>query len=378
MITFENSEKRIVYFLLCLGSFTISFNLAAITAAVPVISGDLHLPDLLVAKIIPFYFIPYGIAALIYAPLMRFFNYRTVLAVSMLFYALACYFCAMSAQLGLLFVGRVAMGIAAAGVIPLGLMIIGEFYPKSIRGRLVGIFFGCTFIASLTGVISTSFADWRYLFHIPALLGLILMLSVWIYPSGLLRKKHDGHINYLKSLRTPHALPVFLFIFAISFLYHGVYTWYGVYLSRVYHLDKVTISFLVAGTLVGGFCGQLLGGVLSDLKGREVACYTGIIGLGLSIVLLYFKHPLAILAVVLFCIATSWTIGHNGLSTVLTDFPDEDRPIIASLNSAVRFTSGGLGFQISSLFVSTSFELTFLAIGILILLLAFIFKYIIP
>jgi hypothetical protein len=81
---------------------------------------------------------------------------------------------------------------------------------------------------------------------------------------------------------------------------------------------------------------------------------------------------------VLFAISVCWTIGHNGLSTVLADFPDEDRPIIASLNSAVRFISGGLGFQFSALFVGASFGLTFLGIGILILLLAYILKYIIP
>ncbi|HLF18567.1 MAG TPA: MFS transporter [Candidatus Omnitrophota bacterium] len=378
MIRFETSEKRFVYVLLCLASFTISFNLAAITAAIPVISSDLNLPDFLVAKIIPYYYIPYGLAALIYAPLTRFFSYRSVLTVSMVFYAGACYFCATVAELNFFFLGRIAMGITAAGVIPLGLMVIGEFYEKNIRGRLIGIFFGCTFVASLLGVILGGFADWRWLFTAPAILGGLLSLLVSLCPSSILRQKHLGHINYFQSLGNSSILRVFLFIFAISFLYHGVHAWYGVYLNRVYHLDKLAISIFFIITLIGGFVGQLLGGVISDLKGRKAACYMGVIGLGLSTIFLYTTYPLFALAIILFSIPMCWTIGHNGLSTVLTDFPDEDRPIIASLNSAVRFFSGGLGFQVSSLFVEQSFRLTFLGIGILILLLSFILKYIIP
>lgn len=377
-IVYGLMNKKIVFLLICLGNITISFNLAAITAAIPVISADLGLLDFLVAKIIPYYLMPYGIAALIYAPLTRFFSYRLVLAVAMILYAMACYFCALVKDLNLLFLGRAVMGIAAAGAIPVGLMVIGEFYEKNIRGRLVGIFFGCTFVASLAGVILGGFADWRWLFIIPAFLGVFLAALLFSYPSVLLQKKHLGHINYLQSLRNPRILRVFLFIFVISFLYHGVHMWYGVYLSRIYHLDKLAISGFFVMTLMGGFIGQLLGGVISDLKGREVACTSGVVGLGLSTIFLFPTYPLFILAFVLLSISMCWTIGHNGLSTILTDFPDEDRPIIASLNSSVRFFSGGLGFQVSSLFVEQSFKLTFLGIGILILLLTFILKFIIP
>ena len=56
------SDKKIIFVLLCLGCVTISFNVAAIAAAIPAISSDLSLPALAVARIIPFYMIPYGAA----------------------------------------------------------------------------------------------------------------------------------------------------------------------------------------------------------------------------------------------------------------------------------------------------------------------------
>ena len=185
-------------------------------------------------------------------------------------------------------------------------------------------------------------------------------------------------INYVKSLSNPAILKVFLFIFAISFLYHGVHKWYGVYLSQVYGFDKLTISFFFILTVVGGMLGQLTGGVLSDKKGRLFTCLTGILGLGFSITLLYGSYPKFILGLVLLFISIFWTIGHNGISTVLTDFSDEDRPIMVSLNSSIRFLSGGLGFALSSFLVAKSFTATFLTIGLLTLLLSFAIKKIVP
>jgi len=371
-------DKKIIYTLLCLGCFTISFNVAAITAAIPIISLDLGLADFLVAKIIPYYLIPYGVGALLYAPLTRFFSYRSVLGVSMALYAFSSYFCATSSELNSILIGRVCMGVAGASAIPIGLMVIGEFFEKEIRGRLVGAFFGFSFVASFIGIVTGGFAHWRMLFFAPAAIGTILAILLFVYPTEILKKKHVGNINYLTALSNKAILKVFLFIFVISFLYHGVHKWYGVYLSRVYGLNQLAISWFFIVTLVGGFIGQLTGGVISDLKGRRMACYVGILGLGLSILFLAGTYPLFVLGVVLLVVSMCWTIGHNGISTVLTDFPDEDRPTIASLNSSVRFISGGLGFQISALFVSSSFGLTFLVIGILILLLAFTIRYILP
>jgi hypothetical protein len=77
-------------------------------------------------------------------------------------------------------------------------------------------------------------------------------------------------------------------------------------------------------------------------------------------------------------ISAGWTVGHNGLSTVLTDFPDADRPTIASLNSSVRFFSGGLGFCVSAVFVEKSFSMTFFSIGVLIFITSLFITKLVP
>ena len=371
-------DKKYVYALICFGCLTISFNVAAIAAAVPFISSDLKLSNLLVAKIIPYYLIPYGLGALIYAPLTRHVSYRWVYCITMFLYALFCLVCGFATNLDLLLFGRIGMGIAASSAIPLGLMLIGEFFDKTIRGRLVGVFFSCAFIASIAGLIVMGTMEWPWIFHVPTIMAVVLAFVALINPPKILNKKHTGHINYLRALKQPDIAKVFAYIFIISFLYHGVHKWYGVYLSQAYGFDKLTISFFIILTVVGGMFGQIFGGVLTDKRGRLTACTIGIVGLSLSICLLFGYYSKLILGIILLLISVFWTVGHNGISTVLTDFAHEDRPIIASLNSSVRFISGGLGFYVSSFFVEKSFSQTFLSIGICLIVLAYFLKFVVP
>ncbi len=132
---------------------------------------------------------------------------------------------------------------------------------------------------------------------------------------------------------------------------------------------------ILAMTLIASAFGQMLGGYLSDKKGRLRTCYLGVIGLGVSVLLLFWQYPLVILNIILLLISVFWTIGHNATSTILTDFSSEHRAVLASMNSSVRFVSAGLGFSLSHVFVQQSFKLTFLMIGILIVLLSSIINY---
>ena len=296
----------------------------------------------------------------------------------MALYGIACLLCARAESLNVILFCRVVMGISAAGVIPIGLMLIGEYFEKSIRGRLVGFFFSNAFIASIMGLAVGGILHWRFIFLIPAVLAILMLLLVLLDQSEILRDRHEGHISYLAVLKKSQILKVFAFIFAISFLYHGVHKWYGVYLSREYGFDNLKINMFVVLTVMAGMFGQLLGGYFSDRRGRFFTARLGVIGLAASIMGLCVTHHPLVLAVVLIFISVFWTIGHNGISTVLTDFSNEDRPVIAGLNSSVRFISGGLGFTLSSHFVELSFGKTFFIIGCLILTLFFTLRRVIP
>lgn len=369
-----NFEHKKIIFLTCLGNIAISFNTGAVAAAIPLIAADFQTTDFAVARIVPYYMIPYGLGALLYAPLTRFFAYRAILIAAMAVFAIFSLISGMSQSLTAIFAAQIAAGIAAASSTPLGLMMIGDLFEKNVRGRLVGTYFGCSFFAAVGGMIFMGTLHWRWLFLVPAVLGALTAVCWIFFSNALVNQGHKGSIDYVKALAKPHIRNVFLLIFAMSFLYHGVHKWYGVFLTREYGLEKGAISLILVIAALAGLTGQQIGGYLSDKKGRLTASYVGMGALAAGVVLLSVHFPIPLVVVIFALIAIGWTISHNSVSTVLTDFPDDDRPLIASLNSSVRFISGGLGFSASKFFVAQSFSLTFLGIGVLILLLIFIIK----
>ena len=371
-------KNKLTFFLLCLANIAVSFNFAALAAIVPIMSDDLGLPVISVSRILHYYMIPYGLGALLYPPLVRRFNFKTILAGCLLTYAVSNFLCVIFSYLPLILAARILQGLAAASVVPLTLIIIGRFFEKEIRGRSVGLFFSVSFMASLVGIVVSGFVSWRWLFTIPAGLSAVGFVAVCLLSSEIFSQREEGKIDYWSVFNQEEVLKVFVYVFMISFLYHGVHKWLGVYLSQIYGLKQSAVSFYFMLIAIGGAVGQNIGGHLTDKKGRFLSCLIGVLVLAFSTMLLYFKFPLVILGIIFLGFAVGWTIGHNGVSTILTDFPDEKRSEIAGLNSAVRFFSGGLGFFCGGAFVQKNFALTFLGYGLLMLVMAIFLKYIIP
>lgn len=371
-------SKKFIIALLGLGNIAISFNVGAVAAAIPLIASDFGLSDLVVSKIVPFYMIPYGLGALLYAPLSRVVSYRKILLWSSISYAVFSLAAAVSTSLNQMLLAQIGCGIAAASSTPMSLIIIGELFEKNVRGRLVGSYFGCAFFASVLGMFCMGTVHWKWLFIIPAILGILTTIG-WVFlKTDLINRVHSASVNYIEALGKNHIRDVFIFIFVMSFLYHAAIKWYGVYLAHDYGFGKETISMVLIFTALFGLLGQQIGGFLSDKKGRLFACYVGMSGLAWGMCLLFGHYSLAVVIAILSFIQIGWTISHNSISTVLTDFPDDDRPIIASLNSAVRFVSGGIGFSLSKFLVEKSFSKTFLGIGIIFGLLIFSVRKVFP
>jgi predicted MFS family arabinose efflux permease len=364
------NNKKLVFALLCLQGIVISFNISAVAALIPSISYSLCMPDFLVAEIIPFYMIPYGLGALIYAPLVRVVKPKIIMLSSFIVFTIFSLICAATNSLELLAWARAFTGIAAASVIPLSLIIIAELGEKEIRGRMVGVFFSTTFIASIAGVALSSVVGWRFLFYLPAILGLVTTLLIFLLFPDEIKQQRNIKVNYINVISKPEIFKIFFFIFLISMIYHATFNWLGVYLDKVYNLSQFKISMFITAIGISGAFGQILGGFLSDKKGRIRACNLGLMILAVTIMLLYVKFPLWFLAVVFIAFGIGWTINHNSLATILTDFPDEYRASVASLNSSVRFISGGLGASLGGMFFQYNFGYTFLAFGILLLVLS--------
>jgi len=355
--------RIVTFIILCLEGAVLSFNVAAAAALVPSIASDFVLSQFFVGKIIWLYMLAYGLAALLYGPMVRAFDARKVELICIFLFSLANFFAGFSTNIYQLFAARFLMGVFGASVIPLGIILIARHIPQNKRGGYVGVFFGSTFIASLLGLFLSGLIHWRLIFIIPAVLGFILWVFMLFYLPSFKEDRGSFRFGYFAALKDRKVARVFLYIFLVSLIYHGIQQWLGVYFSSRFYLNQFYISMLITLTSLAGIFGEFWGGRLADKLSRQKVVNFGILGMAFCVFLLILKLPFVLLVVVMILWGLSWTFNHAGLATLLTDLPAEFLNEAASLNSGVRFISGGLGASLGGLIMQKSFTLGFLVFG---------------
>ncbi|MFA4992358.1 MAG: MFS transporter [Candidatus Omnitrophota bacterium] len=360
------------FVILCLEGAVLSFNVAASAALIPSIATDFVLSQFVVGKIIWFYMIPYGVAAFFYGPLVRAFDARKVELFCIFLFSLSNLQAGISQNISTLFVARFMMGLFGASVIPLGLILIARHLDETRRGRYIGLFFGSTFVASLLGLFLSGIINWRLMFIIPAASGFILWVFMYIHLPSFKEKTENFRLGYLEAFRNKKVVKIFSYIFFISLIYHAVQQWLGVFFSTQLNLGQFTISMLITLTSLSGIFGEVWGGRLADSIGRLKVVNLGIAFMVLGVFLLLVKLPLGLLVLVMVIWGLGWAFNHVGLSTILTDLPEKFLNEAASLNSGVRFISGGIGVCLGGLIMQKSFVLGFLVFGLGLLILLYV------
>jgi len=355
--------KKSTFSILCLEGAVLSFNVAAAAALIPSIAQEFALSQFLVGKIIWLYMIPYGLAAFFYGPIVRVFDARRVELICIFLFSLANLLAGLSNSIYVLFIARFLMGLFGASVIPLGLILIAERISVEKRGSYIGVFFGVTFIASLLGLFLSAIINWRLIFLIPAVLGFVLWIFMFIYLPSFKREVGIFEFNYFSAFKNKDVLRIFVYIFLISLIYHAIQQWLGVYFSTQLGLTQFAISMLITLTSLSGVFGEIFGGSLADSLGRHKVVRLGIALMVISIFVLTLKLPVIILALIMIIWGLGWTFNHVGLATMLTDLPRNLLNEAASLNSGVRFISGGIGVSLGGLIMHKSFVLGFVIFG---------------
>ncbi|MCK9432156.1 MAG: MFS transporter [Candidatus Omnitrophica bacterium] len=369
--------KKATFIILCLEGALLSFNVAASAALVPSIAADFVLSQFTVGKIIWLYMVPYGLAALFYGPLVRAIDARKVELVCIFLFSLANLMAGVASDIRVLFAARFLMGFFGASVIPLGIILIGRHIRKEERGRYIGLFFGATFVASLLGLLLSALISWRLIFLIPACFGFLLWVLMYFFLPSFKEDRGVFRFGYLEALKDKKTAGVFVYIFLASLAYHGVQQWLGVYFSTRMLLCQFYISILITITSFSGVFGELWGGRLADRLGRKRVADLGIIGMVICVLFFLLKMPMAAIIFLMVLWGLSWTFNHSGTATFLTDLPGEFLNEAASLNSGVRFISGGLGAVLGGLLMRRSFSAAFVCFGAVLLTLLFLGRFLI-
>jgi len=186
-----------------------------------------------------------------------------------------------------LFITRAFLGIGEAGYAPASLSLIGDYFPKEKRGRMLSIWstgnlFGTAIGLALGGPIADKLG-WRWAFYIVGIPGLLAAFFIWrvIEPQrGAFDteegKEHEVSIahgslgkDFFSVVRKLIKIPTYWVLvgaFICSFFIVGAaLAWFPTYLIRTFQLSATKAGILSAGALAGGsLVGTLLGGWLAD------------------------------------------------------------------------------------------------------------------
>ncbi len=300
-----------------------------LSAILPSIKHEFHLTDFHGGLLISAFLIVYALSALPLGIWADRSIRKNIVAVCVGIWSVATALAGFAQNIVQLFSMRAILGIGEAGYGPASLSLLGDFFPRAKRGRVLSFWSIGTLLGAAIGVaLGARIADtlgWRWAFYIVGIPGLIAAFLAWrmIEPR---RGAFDNEVedidendsvqehgkigkNFWEIARKLFQIPTYwVLIGALIFSFFtigGTSFWLTSYLVRDYGLSLTKAGSISGIVLVSsGLTGTLLGGWLADFmqrrrpEGRLLTCVLGfLIGAPLVLVALFIHTLLPFIAV---------------------------------------------------------------------------------
>lgn len=346
------AERRMLAFV-CSAAFLVFAQTFLVAPLIPQLSMVFRSPVEWVGFAVPAYVVPQAIGTLFAGPVSDRVGRRAVIFGS-LFAFIA--FTAVTASVRSVdaFIGwRVATGISAAGIVPIGLTLIGDLVPYARRGRAVGWLFGSiaggTATGAAVGALLEPLVGWRSLF-----LGVAMFCATAVAlalatralpPSRTAAAATTAAVlrGYRRLLAMARARRTYGYVLLNAILQSGVFTWLGVYLHRRFGLGEGGIGLVLLGYGVPGLVFGPIIGKLADRYGRARIIPAGVALTGTCALLLALPLPLNGVRVAIILLSLGFDLTHPLLAAIATDLGSVARGQAVALMAFSLFSGFGLG-----------------------------------
>lgn len=178
----STSNRRWLLGLTSIASFMVALDLLIVSTALPTIRLDLQASITQVQWTVTAYGLSFAGFLMTGAALGDRFGRRRVFMIGLAVFAMASAGCALSANVEWLIASRAVQGVGAALVMPLSVVLLSSGFPKSSRGRALGIFEGLTGLATIAGPpvggIIAQMVGWEAIFWVNVPIAVLLLILV--------------------------------------------------------------------------------------------------------------------------------------------------------------------------------------------------------
>lgn len=362
---------------ICTAAFLVFTQTFMVAPLIPHLAAVFHSRVGWVGLAIPAYVVPQGLSILFAGPLSDRLGRRSVIVGALVA------FCAITAATATaeridVFIGwRFATGIVAAGIVPIGLTMIGDVVPYQRRGRAVGWLFGSIAGGTATGAAAGALLEpligWRGLFLVVAALGAVVVIGALATAAFPCLGRPDAPPpwsvvarGYAELLSRARAQRTYGYVLLNAILQSGVFTWLGVYLHQRFGLDETHIGLTLLGY---GVPGLLLGpviGKLADRYGRARIIPTGVALTGVCALALAPVLPLVAVQAAIILLSLGFDLTQPLLAGIATDLRGPKGQAVA-LMAFCLFNGFGLGSLLFQAALKLGFPGALVAFGVVAL-----------
>src|SRR5712691_2663303 len=260
-----------------------------LSAILPSIKHEFHLTDFHGGLLISAFLIVYALSALPLGIWADRSIRKNIIAVCVGIWSVATALAGFAQNIVQLFSMRAILGIGEAGYGPASLSLLGDFFPRAKRGRVLSFWSIGTLLGAAIGVaLGARIADtlgWRWAFYIVGIPGLIAAFLAWrmtepergafenetekvdendsFQEHGRISKDFWGIVRQL--LRIPTYWVLLGALIFSFFTIGGTSFWLTTYLTRAFGLTLTAAGSISGIVLVSsGLIGTVIGGWLAD------------------------------------------------------------------------------------------------------------------
>ena len=338
-------------------------------------------------SVITWFALAYGGFQLVHGPIGDRLGKLRTIAGALLLAGVASCACAAATSLDSLALCRFAVGMTAGAVIPLSFAYIGDNIPFESRQAMLGRFIGGILLGQTSGpLLGGLFSDWigwRYTFLVPGAAFVLIGLSLGYAARGERVAADPGRSSvlrvYLTLFRRPLVQAMCAFVAFESFLFSGLFAYFGVYMHDAFAFSFTVIGVCLAGFGVGGVAYSMSVKFLMVRLGQAGIVRTGgALLLFAHLMLGLVPHPWLMFPLIV-TIGLGFLMLHNTMQTFATEMAPGARGAGVALFAFALFFAQAIGVSLVGEFIDselmkiTGFPVLFGAVGIALGLLAWIF-----